>query len=109
MVQPAVDDFADAIPVIAQALVPYGRMPSAVEVAGLTDQLLTYGQAAVQAVQSLPADDRATFTNALRDWEYLVAAGPTGTSAGVANWTYTRGLARVVRILVHGLRAGARP
>lgn len=103
------DDLPDVDTVITQTLVPYGRMPSAVEVALLTDHLITYGQQAIERVQALPEADRATFAGSVRDWEYLTAAGPTDTTAGVANWTYARGLARVVRNLVHGLRAASHP
>jgi len=101
----ATDDRPDADTVIAQALVPYGRMPAPADVAVLTDQLITHGQQAIARVQALGEADRAAFTNSLRDWEYLTAAGPTGTTASVANWSYARALARVVRSLTAGLRA----
>ncbi|KOU20985.1 hypothetical protein ADK52_25745 [Streptomyces sp. WM6372] len=105
--KPLDGDGLDAV--ITQALGPYGLMPSPVEVARLTDQLLTYGQQAITAIETLPEADRAAYVNAIRDWEYLTATGPTGTTAGIANWTYTRGLARVVRHLASSLRPAATP
>lgn len=95
--------------VIARALVPYSRMPSEVEVATITDQLLTHGAAAVAAIEALDRAAQARLAGVVRDWRNLVATGPTGSTAGFANWTYSRALARGVRALRGGLRDAGHP
>ncbi|MER7763845.1 DUF6415 family natural product biosynthesis protein [Streptomyces sp. NPDC097619] len=89
-----------AAELISRTLVAYANVPGAVELARLTDGLLTHGQGLLAAAEGVRGVD-GRVAGALRDWARLTADGPEDTSLG--NWNHARALARAVRTLRRGL------
>ncbi|MER7760531.1 DUF6415 family natural product biosynthesis protein [Streptomyces sp. NPDC097619] len=85
---------------LTRTLVAYGNMPEPLEIARLTDALLTHGQELLPAAERARGADRRV-AGALRDWARLTTEGPEDTSLG--NWNHARALARAVRTLRRGL------
>ncbi|MFG2900992.1 DUF6415 family natural product biosynthesis protein [Streptomyces zaomyceticus] len=73
------------------------------ELAQLTDSLLTKCASLVVGIQTIPADRRPVRgQGALRDWAQLRTDGPG--SGPLGNWSYARQLALVARSMVTALR-----
>ncbi|WP_328924351.1 hypothetical protein OG429_06625 [Streptomyces sp. NBC_00190] len=83
-------DLEQAAALTATALVPLGRKPSEVKIAGITDGLIDQEVLLAAAVEHLPGGAVARAT-----WEGLVFQGPEDTPLG--NWAHSRALARTVR------------
>ncbi|MCB5170129.1 DUF6415 family natural product biosynthesis protein [Streptomyces bambusae] len=80
--------------VIDRALVPFERQPAQEDIAATVADLITHGQALLPNAETLRESNRKV-EGACRDWHALTTHGPADHPLG--NWSYCRGLARVVR------------
>ncbi|APE22165.1 hypothetical protein SVEN_3014 [Streptomyces venezuelae ATCC 10712] len=78
--------------------------PDALELARLTDKLLTHCASLAVGIETIPVKERpARGQGALRDWATLQKDGPGDGPLGT--WSYARQLALVARSMVKALRS----